>query len=839
MRPTPLSTKFMKINQLWRSRQLLAALCLVSIMVAPAIAEGTKAGTKITNEAAATYQDPNNPSETINAVSNKVEVTVTEVAGLTVTPLSTVDENGGTVLPNDIINYDFKITNVGNDTTGIHLPDLAAITGPGTLNNGPTPADQYAYSVDGGTTWVPITSGTVVPNVAAGASVIVRVPVQVNPLASSGAPILVQLGNTGTNDNTPGTQNQLDSLDGATANEIRTQDNPDTTPGETPGVLPATAEKEAAASQQLIVGSQPQAFATVLKTNGGYSDKGTAAQLNDDELTYKLGMRVEAIAPPGSTGLSPSALTGITVNGIGPNRILIADAIPTNTTYTAGSAVSANLKWVPVYSSDAAGTPATAANWTAAPGATVTRVGFVYDAAANGPLPVGTTVTGLSFKVTTTGVTTTSTIANMAQLFGQTDGNSGPDKPLVYDESGDQSPSNFNENGTPGPTATLTPNSPPAQIPTGVSNPTNDGVDNNNDNTGNGPGGEDNVYTVAALGAILTGPNATPAAVGPTSNNDDFSNRSSIVDPNVKPGTLIDPAAVTFSNTLQNPAPVDPADPTKNSLTNVLLVPDAANFTPIAGQEQLPPNGTKVTLTYGGQTAIYRYDQALANFVFESGSTIIIPTLKAGESVNYSVSVDLPINTPLSADSGVGYAIPIMAFKDVDNDGRPGTVALEPTQNRTIDRVYVGFLRLEKMARVLDAAGQPVAGPSGTFSKDKIDSKDVKPGNFIEYRIQYTNISIAPIGAGNTILNANNISIIEDGILTPNTWALDQDVNGIIDTSHVPSSVTSTFGSTAYFPSGEQSGITAAQDVTKYLHKPGVVIQPGATGEFVFRRVIN
>lgn len=829
----------MKINQLWRYRQIAVALLLVGAIVSPAIAEGTKAGTKITNEASATYQDPNNPTETINTVSNKVEVTVTEVAGLALTPLATVDKNGGTVLPNDIINYDFKITNVGNDGTGITLPNAATITGPGVLSNGGTPAEQYSYSVDGGTTWVAIAPGTTVPNVPAGSSIIVRVPVQVNALAPSGAPLQVTLGDTGPNDNTPGTQNQLDSPDGSTANEVRTKDNPDTAPGETPGVLPATAEKEASASQQLIIGAQPQAFATVLKTNGNYSDRGTTNQLNDDELTYNLSLRVESTAPAGSIALSPAALTGINVNGIGANHVLIADAIPDKTTYTAASAISNNPRWTPVYTADPLSTPATAATWSPAPTGAVTRVGFVYNAAANGPLPVGTTVTGLAFKVTTTGVTGTTTIANLAQLFGQTEGNSGPDKPLVYDESGDQSPSNFNENGTPGTTATLTPSSPPNQIPIGQGNPNTDGVDNSNDNTGNGPGGENNVYTLAAPGSILNGPSASPAAVGPSNNNDDFTNRSSVVLPNAVPGSTIDPAAVSFVNTIQNPAAVDPSDPNRNALTNVLLVPDTANFTPITGQEQLPPNGTRVTLTYGGQTAVYTYDDGLKNFVFTSGSTIVIPTLKAGESVNYAVSIDLPPNTQLSTDTGLGYSVPIYAFKDVDNDGRPGSLALEPSQNRTIDRVYVGFLKLDKEARILDPSGTPVAGPSGTFSKTAINQQDVKPGSFIEYRIRYSNISIAPTGAGNNILNANNITITEDGVATPNTWALDQDVNGIIDTSHAPSSVTATFGTTAFFPSGEQSGITAAQDVTKYVHKPGVVIQPGASGEFTFRRQIN
>lgn len=63
----------------------------------PALAEGTKAGQSITNEATATYEDPNNPNVPLNTTSNTVTVTVAEVAGITVDYTGLVDDDGGTI----------------------------------------------------------------------------------------------------------------------------------------------------------------------------------------------------------------------------------------------------------------------------------------------------------------------------------------------------------------------------------------------------------------------------------------------------------------------------------------------------------------------------------------------------------------------------------------------------------------------------------------------------------------------------------------------------------------------------------------------------------------------
>ncbi|MBW4519688.1 MAG: hypothetical protein KME16_08310 [Scytolyngbya sp. HA4215-MV1] len=810
----------MKKRTRWRCRQLLTTTLAIGgtlSLVVPVLANGTAAGTTISNTATATYQDPNDPATTLNATSNTVVVQVAEVAGISMTPLAITDTDPtDPVLPGDILHYDFRLTNVGNDPTQFIIPGVATVGGPGTA--GTLIADLNGDGIY--ETTIPaagFTTGLIAP----GQSVSVRVPVTVTALASSGSTISVLLGNTGANDNSANTQNQPDGT-APNGNDVKTLDG---TAGNTVifnGVTytestgaPVNGEREASAIQQVLVGSQPQAFATVLKTRTGYTDNATPAILSDDTLTYALALRVESLAPNGSSGLTPANLVGTTVNGIGANRVLVSDAIPANTVLT-GTPV-APVGWTVVYTTNPLTTTANNATWTVAqPPSGVTRVGFVYDASTT-PIVAGTTVSGFSFTVTTSGVTTTTTIANIAQAFGQTQ-NGGTT--LVYDESGDQSPSNFNDNGTPG-----------SNIPTdGVADPLTQGIDNNNNNTGIGPGGEDFVFTIASPGAILSGPNGQPAAVGPTDNNDDFTNKSTPIPLNTAPNSLIDPAPTTFSNTINNPS-------TSATLTNVLLVPDTFNFTATTG-EVLPPTGTTVTLIYGNQSATYTFDGT--NFIFTSGSAITIPSLAPGASVNYNVTVDLPNNTPLSTDTSQGFSIPLYAFVDGSGStsaGRPD--AGDTTLNSTIDRVYTGFLKLIKDARVLDSNGAVVLDYPATPGTTNIPTALIQPGRFIEYRITYTNISIAPVGAGNITLNAGNVVITENGTIAPNNWAIDQDANGVIDTSNVVTSATATYGSITYSPSGDQSGNTQATDVTQYVNSVGISIQPGASGTFTFRRRIN
>jgi hypothetical protein len=782
-------------------------------LVLSVLANPTPPNTAINNTATATYTDPNSPGTTINTTSNTVTVTVAEVAGVTAVPVSANDVSpGGGFLPGHVVEYIFQIKNTGNDPTQFFIPSTASITGTSAQGT-------ILISTDNGATYNPIPVGNLTPSIIAGGTVLVKVPVTIGAGVSTGDVIRVTLGDTGANDNSQATQNVDSSLDGVGTNEIRTVDNTGTANGDTAG-NPVNNEREASAFQQITIGAQQQAFAAVLKTRTGYSNSGTSA-LNDDVLTYKLGLRVDNARPSGSSGaLAPAALAGtpISVGGVTVSRVLVSDAIPAQTVLT--GTPTAPSGWTVVYTASPVGTIANAAAWFTNPTAiggiaNAKRIGFIND----GPIPPSTTVIdNFIFQVQTTGVTTTTTIANIAQVFGTTDGGG---TAIVYDESGDSTPTNYNDNGTPGSTTPTT----------GVADPNTDGIDRGNNNGGdtldpslNG-GGENNVYTLTEPGTILNGPNGQPGATGPTGGiNDDFTNKSSNVPEDQAPGSTIDPDPVTFTNTISS----------STTLTDVLLVPSD-----LTGTNTLP-NNTTVTISFGGSSATYTYNGT--DFVINAGDTpITIPTLTANTPVNYTVVVDLPAGTPLSTDLGTtrgdnpSYPVPVYAFQDANGNGTPDP-ATETTSNATIDRVYTGFLRLLKEARVLDRNGNEVQGFSTAPA-----TTNIRPGNILEYRITYTNISL-PLGSGvnSQTLSAANVVITEDGIAGSNNWAEDQNGDGAIDTQNVVGSAVGTNGTVTFAPGGDVRGTTAATDVTRYENNLGATtIAPSGTGNFTFRRQVT
>jgi uncharacterized repeat protein (TIGR01451 family) len=96
---------------------LMAGLLLSALLSAgPAGAAGTPAGTAITNKATATYTDANNNAYA-PVESNTVSVTVSQVAGVTITP-ATGSQNGS---PGGKIYFARQITNTGNGTDTFNL----------------------------------------------------------------------------------------------------------------------------------------------------------------------------------------------------------------------------------------------------------------------------------------------------------------------------------------------------------------------------------------------------------------------------------------------------------------------------------------------------------------------------------------------------------------------------------------------------------------------------------------------------------------------------------------------------------------------------------------------
>ncbi|MEH2432996.1 MAG: hypothetical protein V7K25_01845 [Nostoc sp.] len=814
-------------KQRQRYQSLVATALLSSSLfqfIAPVLADGTAAGQSISNTATATYEDPNAPGTSINSTSNTVILTVAEVAGITVSASGVTDNNGGTAGVNDLLTYTYTITNVGNDPTKFHIPNQATTIGPGTVSgvlpadkNGATPASgTLQYSTDGGTSWTNVTAGGVdTPSIPVSGTVLVRVPVTVQTGAKSGDIIKVTLGNT------PGdAQNQLRSPDGG---DVYTVDNADGSPGEVAGA-PINGTREASITQQTQVGNTVKtvALATILKTRTGYN-AGNASVLNDDVLTYGLSLRVESNDVT-NTGLTPAALAGTSINvdGNPVSRILVSDALPASTTLN--GTPTAPPGWTVVYAGeDPATTNANAALWKTDPtqvtGNVVRRVGFINNPSVISSVATGTTFTGFTVQVKTTGVTSAPTdINNIAQVFGTTAGD--PASPLLFDDSGDQNPDNIN------PTTGAFPTTPDA----GYYATTPANVDTGNNNQGaNSVIGNVNRYTISAAvpNSVLNGPNNAPDATGPSGNNDDFTNKSAFVPLNTAPGSTLDPQSVGFTNTIKN----------NGTATNdITIVPTApTTFTDL-------PNGTKVTVSYNNQSAVYTYDST--NGVFTTvNAPVKVLGLAAGASVNYGLEVDLPAGTQLSTDIGKGFLVPIVAFIDADSNGA-WDKNTETTYNISIDRVYTGFLQMVKVSRVLQGTGPAVQGTDGTFS---ITPKNPATGNIIEYQIQYKNISDAQAGTGNVILNANKVVITEDGTQTPNNWALDNDNNTQIDTSNIVGSAKDSGASTIEFftgnpasnPGVDQTGTTVNSDVTKYVNTPTGQIAPGVLRTFTFQRKVN
>ncbi|KAI9133206.1 hypothetical protein [Acaryochloris sp. CCMEE 5410] len=839
----------------------------------PAFAAGTDAGQQISNTATATYSETSG-GPTIDATSNTVTVTVAEVAGVTAVPAGFTDLDGGAVEAGDTLEYVFDVTNVGNAATDLYIPGVNTI---GTENFTPT-AVEIIDGTGAVIATVPANGGNLLD--AAGINLTALAPdavlkVKVTgtpaPGTPAGADVGVTLGSTGPNNNSPSTQNQPDTGDGDPAagntntGDIRTID---ANPG---NGAPVNGEREASATDSIPFASsvRPLALATVTKIASNLAP-GATANANDDLITYDLGMSVASSSPNAAFTAADLEGTEIEVDGGDVDRILVSDAIPVGTVLSSVDTANLPANWQVVYTTTpttgAGSATATGAAWVTTPPAplsTVTRIGFIYTGGAT--LARGSAFSPFRFTVETTGLPATGgQVANIAQIFGETVGDTTNE--VVYDESGDSNPNNFNDDNTP-PDPTGTDYDPtPTTGDTGVADPVTQGTDTGNDNSGTGPDGEDNVVNigdVAGSDDILNGPDGVPGANGPTDDNDDFTNQTTNVPAGVGPTDGFDPDPEAFDNTVQNPA-------SSGFIADVTLQPisptqaqgvDDSLLTGQYGADGDIPVGTVVTITATDaagdiQSAVYTYDGT--NFNLTSSTTdpagpvgpsadptpehVNVGDLPAGQTLDYDVVVDLP-NGVLPNDE---IPIPILAFADDNPTTTPGYNFTGPgtpesTTNVTIERLYTGFMKLTKEVQILDENGVIIR--PWTDNQTDIDAVDVLPDYQIEYRITYENISTSVTGSGNSTLTAFDFEIVEDGNAAvgsnTNNWAsfTDHEQNtsadqGIVqyftnsaDTDLVPGPLTT-------------SDPIAGTKVDKYENEVGQV-DPGQTGQFQFRRRIQ
>lgn len=813
-------------------------------LAAPVLAEGTPAGTTISNTATGTYDDGTGIS--IETTSNTVEITVAEVAGVTVqnAGIDNVTTPTTALKPGDTADFKFNVTNTGNDPSKFFIPSAIVLNGASAVVNGSATSVSYVVLNPDGTvnttaTPLPISvTGNGIETLSLAPNEQIRVIVRMNiPSTIPGTEtVSVTLGNT----LTIGDQNVPR---GANANDVYTVDNPDGAPGETAGV-PVNGVREASSLQERQLNYNPkEPFVKITKTNSNYAQVSPLGPENDT-LTYNLAGEVAASAPAGALpGVEAGDLHPTYVDGLTSKHVLISDVIPAGTELNANPTASGN--WTPVYSTTSLTTPARQASWSTTPPAlnTVKRVGFIYS--ADTAVPAGTTIPTLSFTVKfTSAVEQGSSIYNIAQVFGEKDATSSTSAsssttPSAFDESGDNSYNNdSNGDGVADYDAEQT---------TGVADHVNQGIDQNNNNTGQGPGGEDNVYTVPLTDAgILNGTvnvSGTPAvttlrpdAKGPDGDiNTDFTNGASRVTPNTVP-------LVTFTNSVRN---------TSTAAADLKLIPLGTNL------RDLPVGTTIITTGATGLTTVtYTFNQAVAGgiptLVSASGTPLTFTNVPQHPATGatqaqldastrqYAVTVDLPDTAPQNQ----GYDVPITAF--IDNVTANNQPDASEAQNITIDRVYAGFVALLKETRILQSRTNltPVSDSRGTWSTLPKQAAVGQNPEVVEYRVTYKNISEenpASPAQYNVILNAKNLKITEDGTTGGNNWALDSDGDGNINTVHVLGTAGTNTPTFEFFNGslslGSSDPATGAA-VTKYTSTlpASFSLAPQASGTFTFQR---
>ena len=264
--------------------------------------------------------------------------------------------------------------------------------------------------------------------------------------------------------------------------------------------------------------------------------------------------------------------------------------------------------------------------------------------------------------------------------------------------------------------------------------------------------------------AVLVGPCGLPGAMGPTSVEDDFTNRSINTGiANVPPGGVTTAAGiVVFRNTVQNVGAGDDAF--------IISAPSV-------------PDGFKIELSTDDGNTYATVDP------WSTGATVPV-------AYHAAATFLVRVTAPAGLKVLTGFDTVIRVTSAVN----PGVT------NDTIDRLYTGFIRIDRTATVINATGSGGA-------------TDAVPGAEIEFAITYANIS-SGVGIGSSLLTAHNLVISENGFAAPNNWGA--------TTEHVPGASDTQGGIIL----GDRVGSSSLTDVL-------MTLEAGQTGVFKFRRRIR
>ncbi len=266
------------------------------------------------------------------------------------------------------------------------------------------------------------------------------------------------------------------------------------------------------------------------------------------------------------------------------------------------------------------------------------------------------------------------------------------------------------------------------------------------------------------IGDVLIGPGGVPGAIGPTGVNDDFTNRSMNTGiANIPPGGVTTAAGtIVFRNTVQNTGAGDdvfvisaPASPAR--FTIEISIDNGDNYV------RLEPSNPSLTLAVGYRAA-----------------AIMLVRITAPAGLKILTGFDTVI--------------------------RATSTATPTATNDTIDRLYTGFIRLDKSATVVNETG--TAG-----------SVVATQGAEIEFAITYSNVSSAA-GVGNSLLTAHNLVISQNGNSAPNNWGM--------TTEHIVGASDTQGG----YIIGDQDGSTSLTDIVSTL-------EAGQSGVFKFKRKVK